>query len=43
MSDRYPFRDIEPKWQRLWEERKLFKATEAEGRGSAGASDAPAP
>ncbi len=27
-TDRYPFRDIEAKWQRIWEEGKLFRATE---------------
>lgn len=26
MADRYPFREIEPKWQRYWEENKTFKA-----------------
>ena len=25
---KYPFRDIEPKWQQFWEENKTFKATE---------------
>ncbi len=27
-SDRYPFREIEAKWQRVWEERKQFRVTE---------------
>jgi leucyl-tRNA synthetase len=27
-SDRYPFREIEAKWQRTWEQRKQFGATE---------------
>jgi leucyl-tRNA synthetase len=27
-SDRYPFRAIEPKWQRIWEETRQFKVTE---------------
>jgi leucyl-tRNA synthetase len=27
-TDRYPFREIEAKWQRIWEERKQFRATE---------------
>ncbi|MFQ5520824.1 MAG: leucine--tRNA ligase, partial [Candidatus Methylomirabilia bacterium] len=26
--DRYPFREIEAKWQKVWEETKLFKASE---------------
>jgi len=26
MADKYPFHIIEPKWQRIWEERKLFRA-----------------
>jgi leucyl-tRNA synthetase len=30
--DRYPFREIEPKWQKVWEESKQFKATEDPGR-----------
>ncbi len=30
--DRYPFREIEPKWQQVWEESKQFKATEDPGR-----------
>ncbi|RKY04627.1 leucine--tRNA ligase [Candidatus Poribacteria bacterium] len=28
----YPFEEIETKWQRFWEERKLFKVTEDDGR-----------
>jgi leucyl-tRNA synthetase len=31
-SDRYPFREIEVKWQRTWEERKQFRAVEDPGR-----------
>jgi leucyl-tRNA synthetase len=30
--DRYPFRDIEAKWQRAWEERKQFTVSEEPGR-----------
>src|SRR5256884_3052705 len=31
-SDRYPFREIEAKWQRAWEERKQFRVTEDPSR-----------
>jgi leucyl-tRNA synthetase len=31
-TDRYPFREIEAKWQRTWEERKQFRAGEDPGR-----------
>jgi leucyl-tRNA synthetase len=31
-SDRYPFRDIEAKWQRIWDERKQFQVTEDPAR-----------
>jgi leucyl-tRNA synthetase len=31
-TDRYPFREIEAKWQRSWEERKQFRAVEDPGR-----------
>ena len=31
-SDRYPFREVEAKWQRIWEERKQFRVTEEPGR-----------
>jgi leucyl-tRNA synthetase len=31
-QDRYPFREIEAKWQRLWEETRQFKATEDPSR-----------
>jgi leucyl-tRNA synthetase len=31
-SDRYPFREIEAKWQRIWEERKQFRVTEDDAR-----------
>ncbi len=27
-TDRYPFQEIEAKWQRVWEERRQFRATE---------------
>ena len=30
--DRYPFREIEAKWQRAWEEKKLFKVSEDPSR-----------
>ena len=31
-TDRYPFREIEAKWQRIWEERKQFHAVEDPSR-----------
>ncbi len=31
-SDRYPFREIEAKWQTVWEERKQFRAVEDPSR-----------
>jgi leucyl-tRNA synthetase len=31
-TDRYPFREIEAKWQRIWEERKQFRVTEDPSR-----------
>jgi leucyl-tRNA synthetase len=31
-SDRYPFQDIEAKWQRVWEDAKQFKVTEDPSR-----------
>jgi leucyl-tRNA synthetase len=31
-TDRYPFREIEAKWQRTWEERKQFRAVEDPAR-----------
>ena len=31
-SDRYPFSEIEAKWQRIWETRKQFRASEDPGR-----------
>jgi leucyl-tRNA synthetase len=31
-SDRYPFLEIEAKWQRIWEERKLFRVAEDAAR-----------
>ena len=31
-SDRYPFREIEAKWQRIWEERRQFRVVEDPGR-----------
>jgi leucyl-tRNA synthetase len=30
--DRYPFREVEGKWQRIWEERKQFQVTEDPAR-----------
>ncbi len=31
-SDRYPFREIEAKWQKIWQDRKQFRVTEEPGR-----------
>ena len=31
-TDRYPFREIEAKWQRIWEETKQFRVQEDSGR-----------
>jgi leucyl-tRNA synthetase len=31
-TDRYPFREIEAKWQRVWEEQRQFRAIEEPGR-----------
>jgi leucyl-tRNA synthetase len=31
-ADRYPFREIEPKWQRVWEESGQFRVTEDPSR-----------
>jgi leucyl-tRNA synthetase len=31
-SDRYPFREIEAKWQRIWDERQQFRAVEDPSR-----------
>ncbi|HEV8615504.1 MAG TPA: leucine--tRNA ligase [Methylomirabilota bacterium] len=31
-TDRYPFREIEAKWQKIWEDRKQFRVTEEPGR-----------
>jgi leucyl-tRNA synthetase len=31
-TDRYPFREIESKWQRIWEERRQFRVTEEPAR-----------
>jgi leucyl-tRNA synthetase len=31
-QDRYPFREIEPKWQRVWEDSKQFRVNEEPGR-----------
>jgi hypothetical protein len=28
MSDRYPFADIEPKWQKYWEAKKVYRASD---------------
>jgi len=30
--DHYPFREIETKWQRVWEETGLFRVREEPGR-----------
>ncbi len=32
MVDKYPFQQIEPKWQRVWEERKTFRAVDGDRR-----------
>jgi leucyl-tRNA synthetase len=32
IPERYPFREIEPKWQRVWEERRAFRVTEDPSR-----------
>ena len=32
MAERYPFSEIEPKWQRVWQERKLFRAVDGDAR-----------
>jgi leucyl-tRNA synthetase len=32
MSDRYPFREIEEKWQRIWEKQRQFRVTEDPAR-----------
>ena len=29
---RYPFSEVEPRWQRFWEERRLFHASEEAGK-----------
>jgi leucyl-tRNA synthetase len=31
-TDRYPFREIESKWRRIWEERRQFRVAEEPGR-----------
>jgi leucyl-tRNA synthetase len=31
-SDRYPFSEIEAKWQRIWETRKQFRVSEDPSR-----------
>ena len=31
-SDRYPFREIEPKWQKAWEEGRQFHVSEDPSR-----------
>src|SRR3990167_11254681 len=28
----YPFHDLEPKWQRLWEEQQLFRAVDHDAK-----------
>ena len=30
--NRYPFADVEPRWQRFWEERRTFRTREDAGR-----------
>ena len=30
MSEKYPFAEIEPKWQKFWEEQKLFRAVDGD-------------
>ncbi|MBI2103951.1 MAG: leucine--tRNA ligase, partial [Candidatus Omnitrophica bacterium] len=35
MADRYPFAQIEPKWQRAWEARKSFRAVDGDRRPKA--------
>ena len=30
MAEKYPFAEIEPKWQRHWEEKKLFRAVDGD-------------
>ncbi len=30
MTEQYPFQTIEPKWQSIWEERKLFRAVDGD-------------
>ncbi len=32
MSARYPFAEVEPKWQRAWEEQKLFRAVDGDAK-----------
>ncbi|MBI3087851.1 MAG: leucine--tRNA ligase [Candidatus Omnitrophica bacterium] len=32
MADKYPFAEIEPKWQRYWEEKKLFRAVDGDAK-----------
>ena len=32
MPEKYPFQEIEPKWQRHWEERKLFRAVDGDAK-----------
>ncbi len=32
MPDRYPYAEIEPKWQRYWEENKTFRASNGDSR-----------
>src|SRR6185295_10171191 len=32
MAERYPFQTIEPKWQRVWRERKLFRAVDGDAK-----------
>ena len=30
--DRYPYKDIEAKWQRIWDDRQIFAGTPDSGR-----------
>ncbi len=32
MSEKYPFAQIEPKWQRYWEDKKLFRAVDGDAK-----------
>ncbi|MBI2884924.1 MAG: leucine--tRNA ligase, partial [Candidatus Omnitrophica bacterium] len=32
MSSRYPFAEVEPKWQKVWEEQQLFRAVDGDAQ-----------